>query len=73
MNSFDKNYSFMDDSLTTLFKKRKLLGEFMDYEDPYLARGDPDLEISNYVLDTAGSETGFFCFLIMSSIFFLLN
>lgn len=62
----------MDDSLTSIFKKRRL-EDFMDYEDPYIARGDPGVRIENYVLDSAGSETGFFCFLILGSIFFLLN
>jgi hypothetical protein len=45
----------------------------MAEEDPYLAKGDPDLEIADYILDTAGSETGFFCFFMLGSIFFLLN
>lgn len=45
----------------------------MDYTDPALNVGNPNPEITTYVLDSAGSELGFFAFAILICIFFLLN
>lgn len=59
-----------DANLTALFKRRML--DF-ESEDPYLARGDPNLAISDYVLDSAGSELGFFAMAIVGCVFILLN
>lgn len=63
-------YSEVDANLTAFFKRRHL--DF-ESEDPYLSRGDPSLEISQYVLDAAGSELGFFAAAILGCVFILLN
>jgi hypothetical protein len=53
-----------------LTSHRSLLAED---EDLYLAKKDPGIIITQYELDTAGSELGFFCVCMLGCVYFLLN
>jgi hypothetical protein len=69
-SAFGNSFVEPDSNLTALFLRR-----YLDFasEDTYLSKGDPNIEIDNYVLDEAGSELGFFALAILGCVFILLN